>query len=194
MRCLIATGWLNFRMRAMLMSVASHHLQLHWRDSGLHLARLFTDYEPGIHWSQCQMQSGTTGINIVRIYDPLKQGLDHDPAAVFLRRWLPELTGVPAVFLHRPWTMDPLTQRRAGCRIGHDYPAPLVDVAEAGRQARERLWEQRRQPGFAAAAVAIRQRHGSRRSGPPRRRGEAPDRRRDGGREDGQLSLDLSAG
>jgi deoxyribodipyrimidine photo-lyase len=177
----------------MLISVASHHLHLPWRDSGLHLARLFTDYEPGIHWSQCQMQSGTTGINILRIYDPIKQGLDHDPDGVFLRRWLPELAAVPAVFLHRPWTMDPLTQRRAGCRIGRDYPAPLVDVAEAARQARERLWSLRRQPGFAATAAAIRRRHGSRRP-PPDRWGRRGAGGRPPGRRGGdQLSLDLSA-
>ena len=88
MRSLAATGWLNFRMRAMVMAVASYHLWLHWREPGLSLARLFTDYEPGIHWSQAQMQSGTTGINTVRIYNPVKQGYDQDPDGVFTRRWL----------------------------------------------------------------------------------------------------------
>jgi deoxyribodipyrimidine photo-lyase len=79
MRALSATGWINFRMRAMLVSFASYHLWLHWREPALYLARLFTDYEPGIHYSQVQMQSGTTGINSVRIYNPIKQGIDHDP-------------------------------------------------------------------------------------------------------------------
>ena len=60
MRSLIATGWINFRMRAMLQSVASYTLSLPWRVSGAHLARQFLDYEPGIHWSQIQMQSGVT--------------------------------------------------------------------------------------------------------------------------------------
>jgi deoxyribodipyrimidine photo-lyase len=165
MRSLIATGWINFRMRAMLMSVASHHLQLPWRQSGLHLARLFVDYEPGIHWSQCQMQSGTTGINTIRIYNPIKQGQEHDPEGVFMRRWLPELEAVPLVHLHEPWTMPPFTQMRLGWTIGVDYPNPIVDPVTAARQARDRLWARRRQPGFREQSDAIVERHGSRRSG-----------------------------
>ncbi|MFO7629187.1 MAG: FAD-binding domain-containing protein [Prochlorococcaceae cyanobacterium] len=165
MRSLIATGWLNFRMRAMLVSVASYQLWLPWRESGLHLARLFVDYEPGIHWSQCQMQAGTTGINTIRIYNPLKQGLDHDADGQFIRRWLPELRQVPAVYLHQPWTMDRPTQERVGCLLGSSYPLPIVDWAAAAASARTRIWALREQQGFAAMADAIQQRHGSRRSG-----------------------------
>ncbi len=83
----------------------------------LERARLFLDDEPDIHWSQCRMQSGTTGINTIRIYNPIKQGQDHDPDGTFLRRWLPELRTVPPVHLHEPWTMPPRTQRRAGCGL-----------------------------------------------------------------------------
>jgi deoxyribodipyrimidine photo-lyase len=189
MRALLATGWINFRMRAMLLSFASHHLWMDWRDSGLHLARQFVDYEPGIHWSQCQMQSGTTGINTIRIYNPLKQGLDHDPEGRFLMRWLPELAGVPPAWRHQPWRMDPATQKASGCRIGTDYPVPIVDLTAAAREARERLWALRRQKDYAAMASAIQERHGSRRSGlPPSGRGRGCGRRRVA---DGQLSLDL---
>ncbi|WP_223428382.1 FAD-binding domain-containing protein [Tateyamaria pelophila] len=83
MRYLNATGWLNFRMRSMVMAVAFYHLWLDWRGTGLHLARQFTDFEPGIHWPQVQMQSGTTGMNTVRIYNPVKQGRDQDPDGRF---------------------------------------------------------------------------------------------------------------
>ena len=127
MRSLIATGWINFRMRAMLQSVASYTLWLPWRASGAHLARQFLDYEPGIHWSQIQMQSGVTGINSVRAYSILKQSQDQDPEGEFIRRWVPELRGVPLEYIHEPWTMSVEEQREASCIIGTDYPEPIVD-------------------------------------------------------------------
>jgi len=185
MRALNATGWINFRMRAMLMAVAAYHLWLDWREPGLHLARAFTDYEPGIHWNQCQMQSGTTGINTVRLYNPVKQGQDHDPEGVFIRRWVPELAGLPTGLLHEPWLADRAQQRAAACRLGDDYPLPLLDHREAARQARERVWAVRRGPDFHRTADAIQDRHGSRRAGlkPADQRRQTPD--------PAQLTLDL---
>jgi deoxyribodipyrimidine photo-lyase len=164
-RALRAEGWINFRMRALLMAFASYHLWIHWRDSGLVLARRFVDYEPGIHWMQCQMQAGTTGINTVRVYNPVKQGLDHDPAGEYVRRWVPELAGVPLAHLHTPWTMTAAEQKAAGCVLGVHYPMPIVDHEQAAREARERVWGVRKGPGFRQRADAIQERHGSRRSG-----------------------------
>jgi len=163
MRSLLATGWLTFRMRALLVSFASYSLWLHWRPTGLHLARQFLDFEPGIHWSQMQMQSGTTGINTLRIYNPTKQAIDQDPRGIFIRRWLPELAGVPDVYLHMPWTMPLDAQQAAGCRIGRDYPAPIVDHAAAVREAKGRLAAARGSSQARAEARDVARRHGSRR-------------------------------
>lgn len=163
MRALRATGWLNFRMRAMVVSVAAYHLWLDWRRFGPGLARLFTDFEPGIHWSQCQMQSGTTGINSLRVYNPVKQSQDQDPAGLFLRRWLPELSRLPASLIHEPWKMSSAQQAQWGCRIGGDYPEPLVDHLEAARTARARVHALRRAEGFGEARRAVLERHASRR-------------------------------
>ena len=153
MRALRAHGWINFRMRAMLMSFASYNLWLPWRDSGLHLARQFVDYEPGIHWSQCQMQSGSTSINTIRIYNPIKQGVDHDPHGRFIRRWCPELCDVPAIHLHEPWV------------LGGGMPPPIVDVTASMQEAKERIWAIRRSAGFDRHADAIQRKHGSRKAG-----------------------------
>jgi deoxyribodipyrimidine photo-lyase len=177
MRSLRATGWLNFRMRSMLVSFASYHLWLHWRETGLFLARQFLDFEPGIHWSQMQMQSGTTGINTLRMYSPTKQAKDHDPQGVFIRRWVPELARVPLAYLAEPWTMPPEVQQLARCRIGQDYPAPIVEEKSALRAAKERMYGLRGQDAARREADAVQARHGSRKAGLP-----STGRRRAGGR------------
>ncbi len=167
MRSLNATGWLNFRMRAMLVSFAAYHLWLHWRAPGLHLARQFLDFEPGIHWSQMQMQSGTTGINTVRMYSPTKQALDHDPEGRFIARWCPELAAVPLPLRLTPWKLSPEAQRTLGCVIGRDYPAPIVDEAVAARVAKERIFAARGTRSAQAEADRVQSQHGSRKSGLP---------------------------
>jgi deoxyribodipyrimidine photo-lyase len=167
MRSLLATGWLNFRMRAMLVSFASYHLWLHWRPTGLFLARQFLDFEPGIHWSQMQMQSGTTGINTLRMYSPTKQAMDQDPSGLFIRRWVPELGRVPLPYLAEPWKMDLSVQRVAGCAIGSDYPAPIVDDKVAVKSAKDRMYALRTTEQARTEAGQVQARHGSRKSGLP---------------------------
>jgi len=173
MRALSATGWMNFRMRAMVVAVSSYHLWLDWREPGLHLARLFTDYEPGIHWPQVQMQSGTTGINTVRIYNPVKQGLDQDPDGVFVRRWVPELADIDAQHIHEPWKAD-----NAGRVLGKRYPFPVVDHLSAAKKAREKVWAIRKGGDFRSIAQDIQEKHGSRKSGIGMRGQRRPSRTR----------------
>lgn len=185
MRSLNAHGWINFRMRAMLVSFASYHLWLPWRSTGEPLARLFTDYEPGIHWSQMQMQSATTGINLPRIYNPIKQGRDFDPDGVFIRRWLPELADVPAAHLHEPWRWPD-----AEAVLKHRYPEPIIDERIARKEAQQRIWAVRQAPDYREIADAIQQKHGSRKSGMPQHeRRIAKARQRQKAAPSAQLSL-----
>lgn len=167
------TGWLNFRMRAMLVSVAAYPLWLHWRAVGHWLARQFVDYEPGIHWSQLQMQSGTTGINTTRVYNPLKQARDQDPHGVFVRQWLPAMRAVPDTWLFEPWRMPADTQARCGVVVGQAIPAPVVDLDAALRSAKARVHALRARPEVQAGEAAVVERHASRAG-----RREAPARRR----------------
>jgi deoxyribodipyrimidine photo-lyase len=137
MRCVNATGYLNFRMRAMLVSFLTHNLWQPWQTGVHHLARMFLDFEPGIHFPQFQMQAGTTGINQFRIYNPVKQGLDHDVRAVFVRKWVPEIAHLPETLIHTPWKMTPI--ERAWTPF--DYPEPVVDIEQAARKARDTLFD-----------------------------------------------------
>lgn len=163
------TGWLNFRMRAMLVSVAAYPLWLHWRPVGEWLAREFLDYEPGIHWSQLQMQSGTTGINTPRIYNPIKQAQDHDPHGHFVRRWLPAMRRVPDTWLFEPWRMPESVQQRCGITLGEHIAEPVVDLLASTRAAKSRLLSRRAQPEVRASKAAIIAKHASRKKTAPGR-------------------------
>lgn len=192
MRSLIHTGWLNFRMRAMLVSFATYNLWLDWKKIAGHLARLFLDYEPGIHYPQLQMQAGTTGINAMRVYNVTKQGKDQDPNGVFIKKYVPELAAVPDEYIHEPHTMPASLQKKCGVVIGHgkgdiekkskgifqtqqstvilptkeciDYPSPIVDEKSTAKSAKDKLSAVRKQDSTKREAEQVYLKHGSRRT------------------------------
>lgn len=153
MRSLHDNGWITFRMRAMLVSFASYHLWLDWRQTAPFLAQLFTDYEPGIHYSQFQMQSGVTGINAVRMYNPIKQSIDQDPQGKFIRRYVPELKSVPDSFIHEPWRMETPPSY---------YPKPIVNHEAAIKHARAEISKRWKEEGFKEESQAVNKKLGSR--------------------------------
>jgi len=161
MRSLNHNGWINFRMRAMLMSFASYNLWIPWQESGLKLAQKFIDYEPGIHWNQCQMQSGTTSINTNRIYNPIKQGKDHDPKGSFIKKWVPELKDIPEDLIHEPWLINKFDIYNSH---NINYVKPIIDLKLTSRDARKSLLQISLKEGYWNISKMIYEKHGSRKS------------------------------
>ena len=160
MRCLVTTGYLNFRMRAMVVSFFVFNLWQDWRD--LHfLARQFLDYEPGIHYPQLQMQSGVTGINTVRIYNPIKNSMEHDPDGLFIKQWVSELKNIPSTLIHEPWKLSAIEQTLYECSIDKDYPSPIVDVEASRKHASDIIWRFRKSPAVKAEGKRILKKHTS---------------------------------
>ncbi|NEQ48693.1 MAG: deoxyribodipyrimidine photo-lyase [Leptolyngbya sp. SIO3F4] len=159
MRAVNETGYLNFRMRAMVVSFWTHHLWQPWKPGAIWLAQQFLDFEPGIHYAQFHMQAGATGINTIRIYNPVKQAQDHDPDGSFVHRWVPELSALEPPYLCEPWKLPPLEQERIGFRLGEHYPHPIIDIKESGQYARKRLWSHRNHRAVRAESKRILQRH-----------------------------------
>ncbi|MGD1958959.1 MAG: deoxyribodipyrimidine photo-lyase/cryptochrome family protein [Fulvivirga sp.] len=143
MRCLIETGYLNFRMRAMLATFWSFTLWQDWRIGAAYLAKVFLDFEPGIHYPQFQMQAGMTGYHPMRIFNPILQAKKYDDYGVFIKKWVHELGNVPENLLATPWELSQMEQNFYNTHIGKDYPYPLVNYDQATREAKEKYWAYR---------------------------------------------------
>ena len=133
-------------MRAMLVSFFVHNLDQDWRDGVYFLARQFLDYEPGIHYPQFQMQAGTTGVNLIRVYNPIKNSKDHDSKGEFIKKWIPELKKIPSEFVHEPWLMSDLESKFYDFKLGIDYPHPIVDLKETSKTSKEKIWKHLKNP------------------------------------------------
>lgn len=159
MRCLNTTGYLNFRMRALLVSFYTHNLWQPWQNSSKHLSQQFLDFEPGIHFPQLQMQAGETGINMLRIYNPSKNSKTHDPEGVFIKKWIPELKNVPVSYIHEPHLMPPMEQQFCGVFIGEHYPFPIVEEKKTRKSASDVLWGMKGDPEVIKESYRILRRH-----------------------------------
>jgi deoxyribodipyrimidine photo-lyase len=139
MRQLVSEGWMSNRARMIVASFLSKLLLVDWREGERFFRHELVDGDlaanvGGWQWSA---GTGTDAAPYFRIFNPVLQGEQHDPNGSWVRTWLPELANVPREYLFAPWRMPIEVQLRAGCRIGRDYPAPIVEYESARARALE---------------------------------------------------------
>jgi deoxyribodipyrimidine photo-lyase len=133
MRQLHATGWMHNRARMITASFLVKDLLIDWRAGEAHFMRTLVDGDPAANNGGWQWTAGvgTDAAPYFRIFNPLLQSQRFDPRGDYIRRWVPELTNVPAEYIHAPAAMPLDLQSQIGLRIGKDYPAPIIDHASA---------------------------------------------------------------
>jgi deoxyribodipyrimidine photo-lyase len=149
MRQMAETGWMHNRARMLVASFLVKDLLVDWRKGERVFMQSLVDGDPannngGWQWTA---GTGTDAAPYFRVMNPLLQARRFDPAGEYVRRWVPELREVPDGLVHEPWRMSPEEQRAAGCRIGSDYPAPVVDHAERRQLVLDRYREAREGSG-----------------------------------------------
>jgi len=141
MRQLNASGYMHNRLRMVAASFLVKHLGIDWRRGERYFAEQLNDHDLAANnggW-QWAASTGCDAQPWFRIFNPVTQSQKFDAGGRFIRRYVPELAKVPDRLLHAPWTMDEGAQAAAGCRIGRDYPAPVVDHAAARQRTLERF-------------------------------------------------------
>ena len=137
LRQLASTGWMHNRARMIAASFLVKDLLIDWRWGERWFMQQLVDGDPASNnggW-QWTAGTGTDAAPYFRVFNPVLQSVKFDPQGMFIRRWLPELEGVPDKHIHEPWRMSASEQQSFGCVIGRDYPAPMVDHKAARSRA-----------------------------------------------------------
>ena len=105
------------------------------------------------------MQAGVTGINMLRIYNPVKNGKEHDPKGVFIKQWIPKLRVLPEAIVHTPWLMNSFETSIYGFKLGKDYPKPIIDLEKSRKNATSTLWPMSKSPAVRKEGKRILAKH-----------------------------------
>jgi deoxyribodipyrimidine photo-lyase len=127
------TGWMHNRARMLVSSFLVKDLNINWQEGEDYFRKNLLDYDPASNNGNWQWAAGTgtDSVPYFRIFNPTLQSRKFDPLGAYIHRWLPELNQVPNQFIHTPWKMAFNLQNQFHCRIGKDYPAPIVDHQKA---------------------------------------------------------------
>ncbi len=137
MRQLWATGWMHNRARLVAASFLVKHLLIPWQKGAAWFLDTLVDADLANNTMGWQWTAGC-GVDAApyfRVFNPVLQGEKFDPDGEYVRRWVPELRGLPTEWIHKPWAAPPLALAAANVRLGETYPHPLVDHVEARKAA-----------------------------------------------------------
>lgn len=127
------SGYMHNRLRMVVASFLTKDLGISWQAGERYFAGQLNDFDLAANnggW-QWAASTGCDAQPWFRIFNPVTQSEKFDPQGKFIRRYLPQLAAVPDKYIHTPWTLPPLLQQELGVQIGRDYPAPIVDHAQA---------------------------------------------------------------
>lgn len=139
MRGLWHTGFMHNRLRMVVASFLVKHLLVDWREGEAWFWDTLVDADPASNTASWQWVAGcgADAAPFVRVFNPVLQGERYDPTGAFVRRFVPEIAGLPNSLIHKPWEATALELAAAGIRLGETYPRPIVDLAEGRARALE---------------------------------------------------------